>query len=340
MYSVELKITLKDWIYITIIGAFFGLFISLFFYYLNPFLHHYSTILFSTVTAVVISLLASILISVSNNVILPKVQKRFWYLISFFFSFLSGFLGFLISFFLFQTKGYSIVQLLDPYWLHIALTIGFLTFLIGLILHQFISMKYKNESIKNEMLLNQIKALENELNPHFLFNALNSVSELIYVDQKKAERAVLDLSRFLRNALNQKESLVSISEELEMVKTYLEIENIRFNNKINLHMNNNSNLNLNKTKIPKFSIQLLIENGIKHGFTGKPLDFELQFTSNCISICNNGSIPKNVQFGTGLSNLQSRLKLLNVGTLEFQINNKVQFNINLQGTKSENTNRR
>jgi len=62
-------------------------------------------------------------------------------------------------------------------------------------------MKYKNESIKNEILETKIKALENELNPHFLFNALNSISELIFLDQKKAEKATIDLSLFLRNSI-------------------------------------------------------------------------------------------------------------------------------------------
>ena len=57
-------------------------------------------------------------------------------------------------------------------------------------------MKYKNEEIKTQILETKLKALENELNPHFLFNALNSVSELIYQDQKKAENAVIEISKF------------------------------------------------------------------------------------------------------------------------------------------------
>ena len=63
---------------------------------------------------------------------------------------------------------------------------------------------------------------------------LNSISELIYIDKKKAEDSVLNVSKFLRNALNT-DSLVSTSKELDMVKTYVNIENTRFEDKIKLN---------------------------------------------------------------------------------------------------------
>ena len=203
MQTVELKIAPKDWLYIIIIGAFFGFFISLCFYFLSYDLQNISTIIFSTGTAIFISLFAFLLISISNRFILPKVNKRFWYLISFIFSFLSGFLGFSFSFLLFSFGDFKILHIISSFWIYISITIGFLTFLVGLILHQFISMKYKNEEIKTQILETKLKALENELNPHFLFNALNSVSELIYQDPKKAENAVIEISKFLRNAINK-----------------------------------------------------------------------------------------------------------------------------------------
>ena len=102
MQRVELKVSPRDWIFIIIIGAFFGFFISLFFYFLNKDLQNISTIIFSTSTAIFISLFASFLISVSNNFILPKVNQKFWYAISFIFSFCSGALGFSFSFLVFS----------------------------------------------------------------------------------------------------------------------------------------------------------------------------------------------------------------------------------------------
>ena len=327
MQTVELKIAPKDWIYITIIGAFFGFFISLCFYFISYDLQNVSTIIFSTATAVFISLFAFFLITVSNKFILPKVNQKFWYLISFVFSFLSGFLGFSFSFLLFSFTDFKILHIISPFWIYISVTIGFLTFLVGLILHQFISMKYKNESIKNQILETKLKALENELNPHFLFNALNSVSELIYQDQKKAEIAVIHISKFLRNAIN-KQSLISLETEISMVKTYVNIENIRFDEKIVLNLADFEEFK--NIQIPKFSIQLLIENAIKHGYSGNILNVNLEFFKDKIIVSNDGKISTNIKYGTGLSNLQKRLEIQKIGNLSYEIrDDKMQFIIQL-----------
>ena len=328
MQTVELKITPKDWLYITVIGAFFGFFISLCFYFVSYDLQNISTIVFSTGTAIFISLFAFLLITISNKFILPKVEKKFWYLISFVFSFLSGFLGFSFSFLFFSLGNFKVLNIISPFWIYISITIGFLTFLVGLILHQFISMKYKNEEIKTQVLETKLKALENELNPHFLFNALNSISELIYQDQKKAENAVIEISKFLRNAIN-KESLISLETELLMVKTYVNIENVRFDEKIILNIEDFTEFK--NIKIPKFSIQLLVENAIKHGFLGKTLNIDIKFLKDKILVQNDGKIDIIVKFGTGLSNLQKRLELQKIGNLTFEIlDEKMLFIIELK----------
>ncbi|WP_122893620.1 sensor histidine kinase [Arcobacter peruensis] len=328
MTSVKLKISKLDWLYIIIIGAFFGFFISLFLYLINSNLKEFSTIIYGTASAVCISLSAFIFITISNDFILPKLQEKFWYMISFIFSFLSGFLGFTSSYFLFSFSDFAIIDFIRPIWLYIAIIIGFFTVLIGVILHQFISMKYKNEAIKSEVLESKIKALENELNPHFLFNALNSISELIYQDQKKAEKATLDLSVFLRNAIT-KDTLITFDAEIKMVETYLEIENIRFENNIKMHLDIPSDdLNI---MVPKFSIQLLVENAIKHGYLQKELNVYISSKDKTIEVCNDGLISKNIKFGTGLSNLATRLKLLKIGYLDKEIqNDKMAFIIKLK----------
>jgi len=328
MNSVELKIAPKDWLYIIIIGAFFGFFISLCFYFLSYDLQNISTIIFSTSCAVIISLFAFLLITISNRFILPKVNKKFWYLISFIFSFLSGFLGFSLSFLIFSFGDSKIIYIISSFWFYISVIIGFLTFLVGLILHQFISMKYKNEEIKTQVLETKLKALENELNPHFLFNALNSVSELVYVDQKKAENAILHISKFLRNAIN-KESLITLEAELLMVKTYVNIENIRFDEKIVLKIDDFEEYK--DIKVPKFSIQLLVENAIKHGYLGEDLEIDIKFGKNAVIVLNNGKLTTNLKFGTGLSNLKKRLELQKIGTLDFKIEeNRMKFIIKLK----------
>ncbi len=314
MIKDELKISSKDWLNILIIGILFGFFQSLIFYFLNKDLQTISTIIFSISTAFFIAIFAMILISSSNRFILPKIDKKFWTVLSLFFSFLSGFLGFLLTFFIYFNSDFEVVAIVSSFWFSIAVVVGFLTLLIALILHQFVSLKNKNSQIAKEILESKLKSLENELNPHFLFNALNSVSQLIYSDKKKAEDAVLQLSKFLRNAIN-KESLVTLENEILMVQTYVGIENIRFDNKVVLHIDDYKDLKF--VKIPKFSIQLLVENGIKHGYLGKELNIYIKFDKNSITVLNDGKKSSNIKFKTGLSNLENRLKILNIGKLEY-----------------------
>ncbi|MCG3666137.1 sensor histidine kinase [Aliarcobacter butzleri] len=319
MLNNELKISLKDWTNILIIGILFGFFQSLIFYFLNQNLQTFSTIIFSISTAFFITIFAIILITLSNSFILPKIKKSFWTILSFFFSFLSGFLGFILTYFIFSKFDIEVIIFISGFWLNISIVVGFLTLLIALILHQFVFLKNKNNQIQKEILESKLKSLENELNPHFLFNALNSVSQLIYIDKKKAEDAVLQLSKFLRNAIN-KESLVYLENEIFMVQTYVNIENIRFDNKIVLHIDDYNDFKL--VKIPKFSIQLLVENSIKHGYLGKELNIFITFEKNLIKVSNDGKKNSNIKFKTGLSNLENRLRLLNIGELHFLIENE------------------
>ncbi|RBQ28473.1 sensor histidine kinase [Aliarcobacter vitoriensis] len=319
MLKNELQISFKDWLNIIVIGAFFGFFQSLILYFLNEKLQNIFTVIFSICTAFFITIFAVFLISISNRYFLPEIDKKYWYFFSLFFSFLSGFFGFCLSFFIFFDVDFELILLIKTFWLNIAVVIGFLTLLIALILHKFVSLKNKNIEIEKEILDTKLKSLENELNPHFLFNALNSVSELIYIDKIKAENAVLQLSKFLRNAIN-KESLITLESEIFMVQTYVSIENIRFDNKIILNIDDYEEFK--SFKIPKFSIQLLVENSIKHGYLGDILNIHIKFENNYIKVLNDGKISENIEFKTGLNNLKNRLSLLNIGELKFNTDGK------------------
>jgi LytS/YehU family sensor histidine kinase len=325
----ELKISLKDWLYIIVIGILFGLFISLVFYFLVQEFHQFSTIIFGISNAFFIALYSLLFISLSNRYILPNIEPEYWSLMSFLFSFGAGAFGFSTVILLFADTQTMLIKAIMPYSIPITFIMGFLTFLIGLVLHQFIAMKYKHQEIQTQMLNNQIKALENELNPHFLYNALNSISELIHIDQNKAENAVLDLSRFLRNALNFKESLISLHQEIEMVNNYIRIENIRFAGQIQLHVNIEESMK--NRKIPKFSIQLLAENAIKHGYEAKELNIYIEAKNFTVKVKNDGKRPSIVTFGTGLNNLKKRLQLLMSGNLDYRFSDEgVEFLIMLE----------
>ena len=90
-------------------------------------------------------------------------------------------------------------------------------------------------------------------------------------------------------------------------------------------------VNLKFVKIPKFSIQLLVENGIKHGYLGKELNIYIKFDKNSIKVSNDGKKSSNIKFKTGLSNLENRLKILNIGKLEYISDNEnIAFSIILK----------
>jgi len=167
-----------------------------------------------------------------------------------------------------------------------------------------------------------------------LFNALNSIAELIHQDPNKAETAILKVSTFLRNTMDEK-ALIPLSDELRNVNDYVELENIRFSGKIQMHIEEP----MPRLKVPKFSIQLLVENAIKHGFVDKKmLKISLSYdkNQNRLILQNNGKAMKSTKFGTGLTNLAQRLKLLCKGKIEITDTQNPTFTIYL-GDCHENT---
>lgn len=199
-------------------------------------------------------------------------------------------------------------------------------------------MTLQTEKKESEYLLMQsrLSSLETQLNPHFLFNALNSIAELIHIDSDKAEEAVLKVSSFLRNTMEEK-ALMPLSKELKNVQEYVELENIRFDGKINLVIEEN----IPYWQIPKFSIQLIIENAIKHGVDPKKpfikISIRFNHANNSISIENDGKPITSGQFGIGLNNLNQRLQLLCNGNLEIKQTHPPCFEIHI-GKCDENTN--
>lgn len=115
----------------------------------------------------------------------------------------------------------------------------------------------------------EIKALQAQINPHFMFNALNTISSLIRTNPDKARKLIVNLSTYLRYNISQGLSPVDLSKELEQVKAYVEIEKARFGDKLNMIYDIDEDINM---KIPGLIIQPIVENAIKHGIlegTGK-----------------------------------------------------------------------
>lgn len=108
----------------------------------------------------------------------------------------------------------------------------------------------------------EIKALQAQINPHFLFNALNTIISFIRLNPSRARELIINLSTYLRYNLEIGENHVDIYRELEQVKAYIEIEKARFGEKLHIIYNVEDNLDV---KIPSLIIQPIVENSIKHG---------------------------------------------------------------------------
>lgn len=180
------------------------------------------------------------------------------------------------------------------------------------------------EASRNEI---ELKNLRSQLNPHFLFNSLNSIRALIDLEPSKAKEAVTSLSNLLRKSLILgKENIVTLEEELEMVSNYLELEKIRFEERLLVKLNLDETLN--DFPLPPFSLQMLVENAIKHGISnlmdGGEIIIETKKTEQAviISVINSGEISGNMDTGIGIENTKRRLALQFKEKAEFELTQK------------------
>jgi LytS/YehU family sensor histidine kinase len=176
----------------------------------------------------------------------------------------------------------------------------------------------KKQSETNMSLqLAQLENLKNQLNPHFLFNSLNSIKALTLSNVFLAREAIIELAELLRTSLDFKNaSEVFLNQEISLVEKYLKLEKIRFEDRLNYTIDMPYEVQF--LKIPPMSIQLLVENAIKHGVSNSKKGGYITI-SGCrendflyIKVKNGGKITINSRRGIGLDNLDKRL-LLNYG---------------------------
>jgi two-component system LytT family sensor kinase len=153
-------------------------------------------------------------------------------------------------------------------WLYVALC-GTTLFAVGLPLKIWNNARNENKLEEQQRLLMQarLQALTSQINPHFLFNTLNSVSSLIRTDPHQARLMVLKLSRILRRLLRKHENYSSLRDELDFIEDYLSIEVARFGEK--LHFEKEVEVESLDMLVPSMLLQPLIENCIKHGLSSK-----------------------------------------------------------------------
>ncbi|WP_350285788.1 histidine kinase [uncultured Croceitalea sp.] len=173
----------------------------------------------------------------------------------------------------------------------------------------------------------QLDNLRAQLNPHFLFNCMNSIKSLVVENPSSARRSIDLLSDLLRSSLDQKDNeLIIIKEELQLVRDYFELEKIRYENRLAYVIDVDPLLETNK--IPKFSIQLLAENAIKHGvdkyIDGGAINISISLKNDFIRIDveNPGEFMPKHGNGIGLKNLKERLHLQFDGKADFTISER------------------
>lgn len=160
----------------------------------------------------------------------------------------------------------------------------------------------------------EIKLLQAQINPHFLFNALNTISAVIRKDPTKARSLIQHLSQFFRSNLKQNIETVTLREELAHVNAYLTIEQARFSDRLAVHINIAEELL--ERQVPSFTLQPLVENAIKHGISNLLEDAQLNIYSEPMSSGykivvedNAGSyrVPDKKHLGLGMQIVDKRL---------------------------------
>ncbi len=174
----------------------------------------------------------------------------------------------------------------------------------------------------------ELDALQARINPHFLYNALNSIASLVHEDPDKAEKMTLLLSKLFRFTIgSQDQHHNTIAHEVEIAKTYLEVEQVRFGPRLEFAVHVDPGLE--ERTIPRFLLQPLVENAIKHG-TSKmagPGLVEVNIYKEGIyivcSVADNGApFDDNFFIGYGLNSIQEKLKLLYNDNAFLEIKNK------------------
>lgn len=172
----------------------------------------------------------------------------------------------------------------------------------------------KEKKLEYERVLSQFELLKSQINPHFLFNSLNTAYALINIDTKEARDYLMNLSNYLRAILTKNQDhVIKLKKELTFAENYTNLQKRRFGDNLLLQFDAVDEALL-ESYIPPLCLQILIENAIKHNVISKthPLTVQLYKEGDYFIIKNNKREKKGNGEGTkiGLSNIQSRYKLL------------------------------
>jgi sensor histidine kinase YesM len=183
----------------------------------------------------------------------------------------------------------------------------------------------------------ELDALHSKINPHFLYNALNSIADLAITDGKRARKMTIALADLFRYSINYSDHNYStIKEEVEMTEVYLEIEKIRFEDQLTYSIRVDNDVN--HYLVPRFLLQPVVENAVKHGLktTGKMTQVNIAVKNGSeglqIVVADNGpAFPDELIPGYGVKSIYDKLDLLFPGNYDIHFTNqpekKVTMNI-------------
>lgn len=181
--------------------------------------------------------------------------------------------------------------------------------------------KVKLETLIKEL---ELKTIKSQINPHFIFNALNSIRALVDEDPKRSRQAITELSNILRSSIqSDKVEITSLEKELAIVKDYLALEYIRFADRLKVVYEIDPTTLENQ--IPPMMLQTLVENAIKHGLGKQPGDCTIQIISNfdknkhVLKVINTGLLQASENDGFGLASTRERLNILYRGEAAFEL---------------------
>lgn len=232
-------------------------------------------------------------------------------------------------------------KLFESHSLH-AIVVGFFGSFIEywIIVGAFLALDYYRKfrekelalvSIEKELVNSQLNALKMQLNPHFLFNTLHTVSSLMEENINDAQKVLSRLGNLLRAMLSQHKShTATLLEEISFIKNHLDIEQIRFSDR--LHIQYDIPANTHSAQIPHLILQPLAENAIKHGFShniasghikiaSRKFDGKLELTIEDSGNSRGSRNPQTfkIKEGIGITNVKNRLKYMYGNEFSFEI---------------------
>lgn len=210
---------------------------------------------------------------------------------------------------------------LDPHW-PLILGVGVLLYSLAVALHYtYLELEAARDAIRREHVARvlareaELKALKAQINPHFLFNCLNSISALTSIDPGQAREMCIRLSDFLRNTLRLGEKVaIPFADEIALVRTYLDVEQVRFGSRLRVEQSIDSTCE--RCVVPPLLLQPLVENAVKHGVASLMEGGIIRIQAACADrllriVVENDFDPENPspkRSGMGLANVRDRIE--------------------------------